>query len=74
MAPWLKSFYRVMIRVVTPLLIVIVEIGGLVSEIQAGNIAVVIFAYALIAVCIIVYFAFFRNSYTGANADEKLSK
>ena len=63
-----------MIRYITPLLIVIVEIGGLASEIEAGNIAVVVFAYALIAVCAIVYFAFFRNSYTGANADEKLKK
>ena len=74
MAPWLKRFYSVMIRYITPLLIVIVEIGGLASEIEAGNIAVVVFAYALIAVCAIVYFAFFRNSYTGANADEKLKK
>ena len=74
MAPWLKRFYSVMIRYITPLLIVVVEIGGLASEIEAGNIAVVVFAYALIAVCIAAYFAFFRNSYTGTNADEKLKK
>ena len=74
MAPWLKGFYSVMIRYITPVLIIVVEIGGLASEIKAGNIAVVVFAYALIAVCAAVYFAFLRNSYTGTNADEKLKK
>lgn len=69
---WLKSFYSVMIRFITPALIVIVEIGGLVTEIKNGYIAVVVFAYALIAVCIVLYFAFLRNSYTGTNADEKI--
>ena len=51
----------------------IVEIGGLQSEIAAGNIAVVVFAYALVALCVVAYFAFFRNRDTGTNADEKLS-
>lgn len=74
MPPWLERFYSVMIRYITPLLIVIVEIGGLASEIQSGNIAVVVFAYGLIAVCAIVYFAFFRNHDTGCNADEKLTR
>ena len=74
MAPWLERFYSVMIRYITPLLIVIVEIGGLASEIQSGNIAVVVFAYGLIAVCAIVYFAFFRNHDTGCNAVEKLTR
>lgn len=62
-----------MIRFVTPALILIVEIGGLQSEIVAGNIAVVVFAYALVALCVVAYFAFFRNKDTGTNADEKLS-
>lgn len=69
---WFKSFYSVMIRFITPALIVIVEVGGLITEIKAGNIAVVICAYGLIALCLAVYFAFFRNGYTGTNADEKL--
>lgn len=69
---WFRSFYSLMIRFITPALIIVVEIGGLVTEIQAGNIAVVVFAYALIAVCIAVYFAFLRNTYTGTNADEKI--
>lgn len=69
---WLRKFYCVMIRFVTPALIIIVEVGGLISEIQSGNIAVIVFAYALIAVCMVVYFIFFKNSYTGTNADEKV--
>lgn len=73
MAGWLKKVYAVMIRFVTPALILIVEIGGLQSEIAAGNVAVIVFAYALVALCVVAYFAFFRNRDTGTNADEKLS-
>ena len=51
----------------------IVEIGGLQSEIAAGNTAVIVFAYALVALCVVAYFLFFRNTDTGTNADEKLS-
>ena len=51
----------------------IVEIGGLQSEIAAGNTAVIVFAYALVALCVAAYFLFFRNTDTGTNADEKLS-
>jgi alpha-galactosidase len=43
------------------------------SEIAAGNTAVIVFAYALVALCVVAYFAFFRNRDTGTNADEKLS-
>ena len=73
MSGWLKKVYAVMIRFVTPALILIVEIGGLQSEIAAGNVAVVVFAYALVALCVAAYFLFFRNTDTGTNADEKLS-
>ena len=45
MSGWLKKVYAVMIRFVTPALILIVEIGGLQSEIAAGNVAVVVFAF-----------------------------
>ena len=41
--------------------------------VAAGNTAVVVFAYALVALCVVAYFAFFRNRDTGTNADEKLS-
>ena len=73
LAGWLKTVYAVMIRFVTPALILIVEIGGLQSEIAAGNTAVIVFAYALVALCVAAYFLFFRNTDTGTNADEKLS-
>ena len=44
------------------------------SDIIRKLIAVVVFAYALIAVCAIVYFAFLRNRDTGCNADEKVKR
>ena len=44
------------------------------SDIIRKLIAVVVFAYALIAVCAIVYFAFLRDRDTGCNADEKVKR
>ena len=44
------------------------------SDILRKLIAVVVFAYALIAVCAIVYFAFLRDRDTGCNADEKVKR
>lgn len=73
MPGWLKSVYSVMVKFITPLLIIIVEIGGVKGEINGGNTAVVIFAYALVAVCALAYFAFLKNSNTGTNEDEKLA-
>ncbi len=67
---WLKGFFTVMVRFITPALVIIIEIGGVRAKIQSGQSAVVIFAYALVAVCAILYFAFLRNSNTGTNADE----
>lgn len=71
---WLKKVFSVMVRFVTPTLILVVEIGGIVSEIQDGNLSVIVGAAILILSCVAVYFAFFQNSYTGTNADELLSK
>ncbi len=67
---WLKKAFSFMVRFITPLMIIIVQIGGIVSEVQAGNYAVIIFAFILLLICLAVYFAFFKNSYTGVNADE----
>ena len=47
--------------------------GRLATIDLAGNTAVIVFAYALVALCVVAYFAFFRNRDTGTNADEKLS-
>lgn len=71
---WLAPIYKVFVRFVTPALILIIEVGGLVNEFKAGNGAVVYFAYALVLGCIAVYFAFFKNAETGSNEDEKLLK
>ena len=66
----LASIYAVMVKFVTPALILIVEIFGVKNEIDGGNAPVVIAAYALIAVCVAVYFIFFHNTETGTNDDE----
>ncbi len=47
--------------------------SGIGFILAAGNTAVVVFAYALVALCVAAYFLFFRNTDTGTNADEKLS-
>ena len=70
MPEWLKKVYSVMIRFVTPALILIVEISGVRGEIIAKDYAVIIVAYGMIIICAIIYFLFFKNSYTGMNADE----
>lgn len=66
----MAKVYSIFVKYITPILIIIVEIGGLISEVQAGNVSVIITAIVLIALCIAVYFKFFANSYTGTNADE----
>ena len=67
---WLKGFFTVMVRFITPALVIIIEISGVRAKFLAGQSAVVIFAYALVAVCALVYFLFLRNGHTGTNADE----
>lgn len=71
MAGWLKSVYSVMIRFITPLLILVVEIGGIKSEIESQDYAVLVVAYGMVILGAIAYFLFYKNSYTGVNADEK---
>lgn len=74
MPSWLKAAFPPMIRYITPILIIIVEIGGLVSEIRSGNTAVVVCAYGLIALCAAAYFLLLRNHDTGCNADESIPR
>ena len=71
---WLKKVYGVMVKFITPALILIVGIGGIRDEIKNGNIAVIIFAYSIVILCIAIYFAFLRNGYTGTNKDEHLKE
>ncbi|MBQ0111226.1 MAG: sodium-dependent transporter, partial [Oscillospiraceae bacterium] len=68
--PVLAAAYSVMVKFVTPALIILIEIFGIISKFDAGQQAVVYFAYALLAVCVVAYFVFFKNSESGTNDDE----
>ena len=69
---FLRKIFPFMVRFVTPLLILVVEIGGVITKIKAGQWYVVVAAYALIAIAIAAYFFFCKNADTGTNADEQL--
>ena len=71
---WLEKVYSVFVKFVTPLLILVIEIGGVTGEFKNGYDAVVYFAFALILISVLIYFIFFKNSETGTNEDEKLEK
>ena len=67
---FLRKIFPVMVRYITPALILVVEVGGVVDKLQSGNWVVVVSAYALLAVAAAVYFWLFRKQETGVNADE----
>ena len=78
---FLGSVFAVMVKYITPLLILLVEIFGVVDIIFPENAAgirvfdlnglgIVLTAYALLLVAIVVYFVFFVNKETGYNSDE----
>lgn len=67
---WLRWVYPLFVRFITPALIFIIEIGGLVGEFQSGNGAVVYFAFLLVALSVALYALFLRTGETGTNADE----
>lgn len=68
--------FAVAIKYITPLLIAVVEVFGIKDVIfPAGvfsgeGLGLVLTAYGLFAIAIIVYFVFFKKTYTGVNADE----
>ena len=73
----IKKVFVVMVRYITPVLIAIVEIFGVLDLIfpnfnsfSNNGLGIVILAYALVATAAAIYFAFFKDSYTGVNADE----
>lgn len=68
--PVLGAIYTVMVRFITPALIVLIEVFGIKAKFEDGQQAVVYVAYGLLAACVIVYFLFFRNTETGDNDDE----
>lgn len=70
------KIFAVMVKYVTPLLILVVEIFG-VKDILFPNgafnkngLGVVLTAYGLLALSIAIYYIFFKNRDTGCNADE----
>lgn len=80
-----RPVLSVMIRYVCPILIAVVEIFGLldlvapVSEqgvrvFSADGIGIALTAYAVLAVCVVIYFIFFRNVYTGSVEDELVTE
>lgn len=69
------KFFVVMLKYVTPLLILFVEVAGVIGKIgQEGSKYwwVIVFSLVLLLVGVIVYFAFLKNRETGCNADELL--
>lgn len=67
------KFFVVMVKYVTPLLILFVEIAGIIGKVQTEGSKywwVIIFSIVLVIISFTVYFAFLRNSETGNNADE----
>ena len=77
---WFGKVFAVMCKYVTPLLILVVEIFGVIEFIapvvdgvrtfSLNGLGIVLTAYGLCAIAIAVYFIFFRNRETGENADE----
>ncbi|MBR7070624.1 MAG: sodium-dependent transporter [Clostridia bacterium] len=70
--PVLAAIYSVMVRYITPALIIIIEVFGIKSKFDAKQEAVVYCAYGLIVLCVLIYFIFFRHTQTGCNDDEIL--
>ncbi len=76
---WFGKVFAVMVKYVTPLLIIVVEVFGVIEFIfptakggkfDANGLGLVLTSYAICAICILVYFFLFKNSETGVNADE----
>lgn len=82
---WFRSVFSFMVKFVTPLLILAIEIfgvydlifpqvkseaGKVAREFSANGLGITLSAYALLAIGVVIYFAFFKNRETGTNADE----
>ena len=72
------KIFAVMVKYVTPILILVLEVCGVIAKFgeygaQSLNfIWVLLGAIILMTAGIVVYFVFFKNSYTGTNEDELL--
>lgn len=67
------KFFAIMVKYVTPLLILTLEVAGIIGKIQSEGAHywwVIGASVVLLAIGVAVYFIFFRNTETGCNADE----
>lgn len=71
-----RGYYPLMVKYVTPLLIIAVELIGIVDLIMPNRrfskegLGIVLVAYGVIALCVVVYFAFLKKDTGGCNQDE----
>ena len=74
---WFRPVFMFMVKYVTPVLILAIEILGLKDLIfpkgafSADGLGIALSSYGLLAVGTAVYFLFFKKSETGTNEDEK---
>jgi NSS family neurotransmitter:Na+ symporter len=72
------KIFAVMVKYVTPILIMLLEVFGVIakfgeySALSLNFIWVLLGAILLMGAGIVVYFVFFKNTYTGTNEDELL--
>jgi len=72
---WFGKFFAVMVKYVTPVLILFVEVAGIIGKIGSEGLKywwVIGFSVLLLVIGVVVYFVFFKNTETGCNADELL--
>ncbi len=76
---WFGKVFAIMVKYVTPILILVVEVFGVIEfifpsaeggQFNGNGLGVVLTAYALCVVAVVIYFIFFKNKETGVNADE----
>lgn len=72
-----RPIFTFMVKYVTPLLILAIEIFGVYELIfpkgvfSADGLGIALSAYGLLGIGVILYFVFFKNKATGTNADEE---
>ncbi len=82
-----KNIFSFMVKYVTPLLILVIEIfgvydlvfpkvetaaGEILRSFSANGLGITLSAYGLLAIGVAIYFIFFKNRETGTNADEEV--
>lgn len=78
---WFSKIFNVMVKFITPVLIIVVEIFGVVDIIFAKNkvgvrefssngLFMVVIAYLICGIAVTLYFTLLKNKETGENADE----